>query len=207
MATLKQLTTYINIEMSGETKKYVVSAKQGDKATRFIVAKLLNNGEPYQIPSGAQVVVNIKKPDGKHVYDECEYKDADVTIELTNQALAAAGTGVCDIEIRSNDSSQVVSSASFEIEIEKSMRSEDAIESSNEFTTLEKKLQKINGAIETINKADTAVKEATAAAEEATAAAKACEGIASGINMMVDTVTKRACVLSMENGFLTVREA
>ena len=207
MATLKQLTTYINIEMSGETKKYVVSAKQGDKATRFIVAKLLNNGEPYQIPSGAQVVVNIKKPDGKHVYDECKYKDADVTIELTNQALAAAGTGVCDIEIRSNDSSQVVSSASFEIEIEKSMRSEDAIESSNEFTTLEKKLQKINGAIETINKADTAVKEATAAAEEATAAAKACEGIVSGINMMVDTVTKRACVLSMENGFLTVREA
>lgn len=207
MATLKQLTTYINIEMSGETKKYVVSAKQGDKATRFIVAKLLNNGEPYQIPSGAQVVVNIKKPDGKHVYDECEYKDADVTIELTNQALAAAGTGICDIEIRSNDSSQVVSSASFEIEIEKSMRSEDAIESSNEFTTLEKKLQKINGAIETINKADAAVKDATAAAEEASAAAKACEGIASGINMMVDTVTKRACVLSMENGFLTVREA
>lgn len=207
MATLKQLTTYINIEMSGETKKYVVSAKQGDKATRFIVAKLLNNGEPYQIPSGAQVVVNIKKPDGKHVYDECEYKDADVTIELTNQALAAAGTGICDIEIRSNDSSQVVSSASFEIEIEKSMRSEDAIESSNEFTTLEKRLQQINGAIETINKADAAVKDATAAAEEASAAAKACEGIASGINMMVDTVTKRACVLSMENGFLTVREA
>nr|DAM78455.1 MAG TPA: Baseplate component [Caudoviricetes sp.] len=207
MATLKQLTTYINIEMSGETKKYVISAKQGDKATRFIVAKLLNNGEPYQIPSGAQVVVNIKKPDGKHVYNECEYKDADVTIELTNQALAAAGTGICDIEIRSNDSSQVVSSASFEIEIEKSMRSEDAIESSNEFTTLEKKLQKINGAIETINKADAAVKDATAAAEEASAAAKACEGIVSGINMMVDTVTKRACVLSMENGFLTVREA
>lgn len=207
MATLKQLTTYINIEMSGETKKYVISAKQGDKATRFIVAKLLNNGEPYQIPSGAQVVVNIKKPDGKHVYNECEYKDADVTIELTNQALAAAGTGICDIEIRSNDSSQVVSSASFEIEIEKSMRSEGAIESSNEFTTLEKKLQKINGAIETINKADAAVKDATAAAEEASAAAKACEGIASGINMMVDTVTKRACVLSMENGFLTVREA
>ncbi len=207
MATLKQLTTYINIEMSGETKKYVISAKQGDKATRFIVAKLLNNGEPYQIPSGAQAVVNIKKPDGKHVYNECEYKDADVTIELTNQALAAAGTGICDIEIRSNDSSQVVSSASFEIEIEKSMRSEDAIESSNEFTTLEKKLQKINGAIETINKADAAVKDATAAAEEASAAAKACEGIVSGINMMVDTVTKRACVLSMENGFLTVREA
>lgn len=207
MATLKQLTTYINIEMSGETKKYAISAKQGDKATRFIVAKLLNNGEPYQIPSGTQVVVNIKKPDGKHVYNECEYKDADVTIELTNQALAAAGTGICDIEIRSNDSSQVVSSASFEIEIEKSMRSEDAIESSNEFTTLEKKLQKINGAIETINKADAAVKDATAAAEEASAAAKACEGIASGINMMVDTVTKRACVLSMENGFLTVREA
>ena len=46
MATLTKLITYINLEMSGDTKRYLVSAKQGDKATRFIIAKLLNNGEP-----------------------------------------------------------------------------------------------------------------------------------------------------------------
>ena len=43
MAALTKLTTNINLEMSGDTKRYLVSAKQGDKATRFIVAKLTVN--------------------------------------------------------------------------------------------------------------------------------------------------------------------
>ncbi|MFR5084303.1 MAG: hypothetical protein ACLTEE_18025 [Anaerobutyricum hallii] len=61
MAALTKLTTNINLEMSGDTKRYLVSAKQGDKATRFIIARLLNNGEPYTIPTGARAVINICK--------------------------------------------------------------------------------------------------------------------------------------------------
>ena len=61
MAALTKLTTNINLEMSGDTKRYLVSAKQGDKATRFIIARLLNNGEPYTIPTGARAVINITK--------------------------------------------------------------------------------------------------------------------------------------------------
>ena len=122
MATLTKLITYINLEMSGDTKRYLVSAKQGDKATRFIIAKLLNNGEPYTIPTGSRVVINITKPDGKHVYNTCTYSGSDVTVELTNQALAASGTAYCDIEIRTSDDSQIITSASFTMEIEKSQR-------------------------------------------------------------------------------------
>ena len=113
MAALTKLTTNINLEMSGDTKRYLVSAKQGDKATRFIIARLLNNGEPYTIPTGARAVINIAKPDGKHVYNTCSYSGSDVTVELTNQALAASGTAYCDIEIRTSDDSQVITSASF----------------------------------------------------------------------------------------------
>lgn len=61
MAALTKLITYINLEMSGDTKRYLVSAKQGDKATRFIIAKLLNNGEAYTIPTGSRVVINIAR--------------------------------------------------------------------------------------------------------------------------------------------------
>ena len=73
MAALTKLTTNINLEMSGDTKRYLVSAKQGDKATRFIVAKLLNNGEPYTIPTGSRVVINIAKPrsEERRVGKEC----------------------------------------------------------------------------------------------------------------------------------------
>ena len=138
MAALTKLTTNINLEMSGDTKRYLVSAKQGDKATRFIVARLLNNGEPYTIPTGARAVINIAKPDGKHVYNTCSYSGSDVTVELTNQALAASGTAYCDIEIRTSDDSQVITSASFTMEIEPSQRNENAILSANEFTEVKK---------------------------------------------------------------------
>ena len=157
MAALTKLTTNINLEMSGDTKRYLVSAKQGDKATRFIVAKLLNNGEPYTIPTGSRAVINIAKPDGKHVYNTCTYSGSDVTVELTNQALAVSGTAYCDIEIRTSDDSQIITSASFTMEIEKSQRDENAILSSNEFTDLE---NRIKGHIETIKNTDAAVKKA-----------------------------------------------
>lgn len=81
MAALTKLTTNINLEMSGDTKRYLVSAKQGDKATRFIVARLLNNGEPYAIPTGARAVINITKPDGKHVYKRDKFDSILIDID------------------------------------------------------------------------------------------------------------------------------
>ena len=44
----------IEIEMSGGTKQYMVSAKQGDRATRYVETVLLNHGEPYTIPAGSE---------------------------------------------------------------------------------------------------------------------------------------------------------
>lgn len=171
---LSRLTTNISLEMSGDTKFYMVSAKQGDKATRYIIAKLLNNGAEYTIPSGSRAVVNIKKPDGKHVYNTCSYSGSQVTVELTNQALAAAGTAYCDIEIRTSDNTQIITSASFTIEIEASMRDESAILSSNEFTELE---DRIAGHIKDIQDTDAAVKKAEAARVKAETARESAEKV------------------------------
>lgn len=60
---------------------------------------------------------------------------------------------------------------------------------------------------EAANNANGAATKANGAAKEADAAAKACEGIVDGLNTMVDTVTKKSCVLSVEDGILTIREA
>ncbi len=60
---------------------------------------------------------------------------------------------------------------------------------------------------EAANSANSAASKASSAAAEATAAATACEGIVDGLNTMVDTVTNKSCVLSIEDGILTIREA
>ena len=58
----------IEIEMSGGTKQYMVSAKQGDRATRYVETVLLNHGEPYTIPAGSSVTAFIRKPDRHRGY-------------------------------------------------------------------------------------------------------------------------------------------
>lgn len=136
-----EMITDIQIDLYGEMQYYMVSAKQGDKATRYIRVQLMNNGNEFQIPDDVIIIANIKKPDGKFCYNECTKSDNRVMVQLTNQALAAAGTACCDIEMRSENGELILSSAAFTIEIESSMRNENAIESSNEMTFLDRKFE------------------------------------------------------------------
>lgn len=136
-----QLITDITLELTGDERLYMASAKQGDKHTRFIRVALTNNGKAFTIPTGYIVIANIKKPDKHFCYNECTVSDNKVMVELTNQALAAAGTAHCDIEIRDAQNVYVLSSQAFTIEIEETNRNDTAIESCNEITALEKKVQ------------------------------------------------------------------
>lgn len=156
MAEEMKLITDITLELTGETKRFEVQAKQGDKGTRFVRVSLTNNGAEFEIPSGVTVIANIQKPDRKFCFNECNLEENKVLVPLTNQALAVAGTAECDIEIRDGGGELILSSQAFTIEIEKSMRDESAIESSNEFTALEK----INAAEEARVKAEAARVEA-----------------------------------------------
>lgn len=54
---------------------------------------------------------------------------------------------------------------------------------------------------------DTAVKKAESAASKAEQAAKACDGIAAGMNVVIDSVTGKACEIGMTDGNIVVREA
>lgn len=60
---------------------------------------------------------------------------------------------------------------------------------------------------EAANNANNAATTASGAATTATAAAKACEGIVDGLNTMVDTITGKSCVMSIENGIIVIKEA
>lgn len=168
-----RLITDITLELTGEERLYMVSAKQGDKKTRYVRAMLTNNGKEFLIPDGMLVFVNIKKPDRKFCYNECTVEDNRIIIELTNQALAAAGTGHCDIEIRDEQNEIVLSTQAFTVEIEESMRDENAIESSNEMTALEKKVQRYIDDILLTKKDVQSVEEAVKIAEAARQKAEA----------------------------------
>ena len=70
-----QLITDITLELTGDERLYMASAKQGDKRTRFIRVALTNNGKVFTIPTGYIVIANIKKPDKHFCYNECKVPD------------------------------------------------------------------------------------------------------------------------------------
>lgn len=132
--SLNRVIKRLKIEMSGSTKQYQVSAKQSDRATRYVEIQLLNQGAEYEIPPGSNVTAYVKKPDLKRVYSPCTFSGSVVTMELTSQTLAAAGTALAEIEVKSGDMTEVITSCTFEIKIEPCVKDEDAIISGDEMS-------------------------------------------------------------------------
>ena len=190
MTELKTVTE-ITLDVEGECLHYLVSAKQGDKSTRYIKARIVHDGTDITVPSGVTVRANIRKPDGKTCYNECTWESNNYAVLcLTNQALAAAGTAYCDFELRDANDVHILSTQSFTIEVERSERNEGAIESSDELTALDKKTQEIIK--ETQNKANEAIEKANAATESANKAATAANNAAQQAKSTADAAAKQA---------------
>ena len=132
----------ISIEMSGATRRYVVTAKQGDMASRYVEVTLLDGGEEYTISNDLLVRAYIRKPDRKAVYNSCTFSGAKVMVELDSQVLAAAGTASCEIKIQTADLSQRVTSVTFEIAIEPQVMDENAVKSSDQMGVLDEQMKK-----------------------------------------------------------------
>lgn len=145
MAKLPILITRIDIDAGAERKDYLVQAKQGDKATRFVSVLIVEDGKEYTPPADADLIANFQKPDGKFAYNAAKIDEGNrILLELTNQVLAAPGEVVCEVEIRAKDSSQILTSCTFTIKVGKKNRDENAILSSNEMTAFDTKWAEVN---------------------------------------------------------------
>ena len=96
MAALTKLTTNINLEMSGDTKMIFSICKcRETRQHDSSLQKLLNNGEPYTIPTGSRAVINIanagRETCVQHMYI---FPDSDVTVELTNSSTCSLRNGI-----------------------------------------------------------------------------------------------------------------
>lgn len=191
MAKLPVLITRIDIDAGAERKNYLVQAKQGDKATRFVSVLIVEDGKEYAPPADADLIANFQKPDGKFAYNAAKIDEGNrILVELSNQVLAVPGEVVCEVEIRAKDSSQILTSCTFTVKVGRSNRNEDAILSSNEMTAFDTKWAALNSSMEEYataerlraeaeikrqNDTQAAIRKTEAAAETANNAAKRAE--------------------------------
>lgn len=163
-----KVTKAIALDFGRDTTPITVFAKQRDKQSRFIEITPLNSGQSYELGEGITARLHLTKPDKHTVLNDAAIAGGKITVELTEQALAVAGTAVAEIGLYKGEA--LLSSQTFYIDIERAAYDPAAPESSDEYNALVDALGKVDKAVE--DAATAASKIATEAAKTANAAAK-----------------------------------
>ena len=113
-----------------------IKAKQKDTKSRFLLFQLLDGSIPFDL-TNRSVRAYMVKPDGNEIFNDLiinNYSLGYCTLELTNQVLAVPGK--VKIELMITEEDKKLTSSVFELEVIKSINSENSIVSTNEFTAL-----------------------------------------------------------------------
>lgn len=133
------------IEFNIRKDSYVnVTAKQGDIDSRYLEFHLLDGSIPFSLV-GRNVRCFIEKPDKHYIFNDLEITNAEsgyCILELTSQTLAVPGEAKIEIVIYSGG--KKLSTIPIKMTIVKCINSDEAVESSDEFGSLETLLWKID---------------------------------------------------------------
>lgn len=185
---------YQQIELYlGRRSNAVVFAKQYDNQLRVVAARLLNGGVPYTVPAGYNAYVREGKTDGTYVHNAAVADGSMVYITLTQQMLAVAGRQAVEVEIVKGEGADVLSSATFWLDVEADPVPEHAIESSDEYLTLQQLIAQAHAFADAADasaqasqkSADASQKSADASAVSAGAAGEAAQYIQDNMDVLL----------------------
>ena len=163
----------LSLDFGRDTHPITVFAKQNDKNTRFLEITPLNCGQAYAIEDGVTPRLQLTKADGHTVLNDATVENGVIVVELTPQALAAAGVAVAEIGLYKGEA--LLSSQIFYIDVERAAFDKNAPESSDEFNALTAALAEVNTVAE--RAAAIASEIANEAADNANGAAEGAEKV------------------------------
>lgn len=127
-----------SVSLTNRSPNEPVHLVQYDDTLPMVAVSLNSNGQPYAVPSGAAVNVRLAKPDGTYVYNPAYGVSDDgqtVYIAVTLQMTAVSGKVSPIIEVVVNGA--VAGTGFFVLDIDPNPVPEDAIESTDEYKTIQ----------------------------------------------------------------------
>lgn len=137
---MEEIESSLHIDLAAYRQPADVCTIQGNTGTRPISIDLNKGTDDYDL-TGLTLRLYVKKPDGCIVYMPLTPQDpvrGRILIQPTAQMLAAAGTAQCEIEICQGD--KRLTTIPFKLHINPSLRDDDALESTDEFSALQEAL-------------------------------------------------------------------
>jgi hypothetical protein len=120
-----------------------VNVKKADTDSRKVCIYLSYAAKPFDLNDVVSAVLRAEKPDGKVMFNSCTVCEDRLEYIITTQTIAATGTVTCEITLTSN-SGQILVTPRFEIIVADVIYSDSEIESTNEYTALEKAIKKVS---------------------------------------------------------------
>lgn len=112
-----ELTQKITLELQKPMVYQCVWAKQGDEDSRGLIARFMDMGVPYTVPTGAEAGLRVRRPDGVFLTSPGTVNsDGTVTFMMSGAMLAVPGKVTADVFIIQEN--QTLSSFNFEIRVQ-----------------------------------------------------------------------------------------
>ena len=132
----------ITVELDGNSPFEYIVVKEGDKGSRILAINLLQNKQPYTIPTGCIARIKYFKPDGNPVLNDCTIIGNKILMTYTEQMLAAAGTAKGEIVLIKQN--QELKSATFYTKIVSQVYKTEGLVSDKEFLSFSETLVEMN---------------------------------------------------------------
>ena len=191
------------LDMAADTKKEPLRVKQYDTNSRLARITLKMGGEPWTIPFGAQIYINVRKTDGTLADATCTREDEHTVLApITEQMTAVTGTQLGELYFLGSDGD--IKSQSFPVVVYEAVMDQARIESSDDFQSLQDALRDVKTSTAS---ADRATQYATEQGDQARDAAQRAEDAAASIQVAVDAAANaKACESNAKNSELAAAQ-
>ena len=178
------------LDMAADTKKEPLRVKQYDTNSRQARITLKMSGEPWTIPFGCQIYINVRKTDGKLADATCTREDEHtVLVPITEQMTAVTGTQLGELYFLGSDGD--IKTQTFPVVVYEAVMDQARIESSDDFQSLQDALRQVQTSTDA---ADIAAQYATEQGNQARDGAQRANDAADSIQVAVDAAANaKAC--------------
>lgn len=170
------------LDMAADTKKEPLRVKQYDTNSRQARITLKMDGEPWTIPFGCQIYINVRKTDGTLADATCTREDEHTVLApITEQMTAVTGTQLGELYFLGSDGD--IKTQTFPVVVYEAVMDQARMESSDDFQSLQGALRQVQISTDA---ADIAAQYATEQGNSARDAAQRANDAADSIQVAVD---------------------
>ena len=128
----------ITLPLGEESSPVRVSVSQFDTMWRFMFT-VVYRGHPWEIPLGAGVILNGRKPDGNVFAFDGTVTEGKVAVDCNVQMTAVAGPVLCELSVLSGD--KTVGTANFILDVEAAPKSPEDVSSESTLPAYQRLLE------------------------------------------------------------------